>query len=104
VELQDILAHGTTGGASALTAGWLVKWLFKNWVRSHDETIKALTTSVQALTIEVTKISAVVARFDAVDKKAVELDKTMAVVSHRLTEAESDLNGLGSKVRAMETQ
>jgi hypothetical protein len=79
----------TTGGTSALVAGWLVKWLFKNWVQHHDETIAALGVSVQALTVEVAKVSAVVARFDAAMEKVASIDKSVAVLDHRMSGVET---------------
>lgn len=93
MELSDVPSHVTVGGTSALFAGWLVKWLFKNLVKHHDETMRDLTKAVHALTIEVTKIGATVSRFNAVDQKVVELDKTMAVADHRIGEIEGYING-----------
>lgn len=116
IEPSDILAHGATGGTSALTAGWFVKTLFKNWVKAHDQkteaqtkaidelskAITALVASVQELKIDVAKISVAVVKIDGLDAKLNSLDKTVAVLDHRASEAEADLNGLGRKIRSLE--
>lgn len=102
IEAADLMTHGATGGASALTAGWLVKWLFKNWVKHHDDTLKELVTAVQEIKLTLARTEIMLKRFEDVEKKTTEVDKTVAVLAHRMEESESDLNGLGRKVRGME--
>jgi hypothetical protein len=106
VELGDIASHIAVGGGSAATMGWIAKTLLKTWMQKHEAmaaAVNKLAEKVEALTIEVTKIGVTMQRFDVVDQKTQELDKAVAVAQHRLDETQSDLNGIGRKIRTMET-
>lgn len=101
-----MIAHAASAGGGAITVSWFAKTLLKAWMKKHDDVVKEvreLKESVQELAIEVAKTGVIMRHFDAMDRKMQDLDKQAAVIDHRLSETEADLNGLGHKIRTLET-
>lgn len=71
MDIKEIAIPIASTAAGGISVVWLTKIMITNWLRKQDQAMEILR----------------------------DLDKHMAVLIHRVTSLENDLNGLGNSVR-----
>ncbi len=90
-------ALSATGGAAATALA--LKLVIQSWFKRHDE----VASKVDSMIVQLTRVEERVSTLQRTEERTHAQDRILAVIQAQLQEFKDDLNGVGRKVRAMET-
>jgi hypothetical protein len=100
VEITDIAIPAMSAAGGATVTGIALKMAIQSWFKRHDE----VASLVQTMLIQMTRIEERVSSLQRTEERARQQDTILAVVQSQLSELRDDLNGVGRKVREIQTQ
>ncbi len=100
MDLSDIAVPAASAAGGAITTAWLAKVLIQNWLKKHD----AMEVLLQTMLVQMTRIEERVSALQRAEERARDQGRDIAVIEKQLEEFRADLNGVGRKVREIESQ
>lgn len=99
MELADVAVPAVSAAGGGLTVGWFLRLVVGRYLKAHDD----MATALHGMTIQLTRIEERVGALQTAAAQTQANATGLAVVQTQVAKLATDLNGLGSKVRSIQS-
>lgn len=102
--VEEIMIPAASAAGGGLTTLWVAKIMIQRWLDKNDKAHDKWETKTGDILLAVTRIEEQVKVLRENADRTRENERAIAVLENKLTDMRQHLNGLGQKVRGLESQ
>jgi hypothetical protein len=99
MDISEVAVPAVSAAGGATVTALALKLVIQSWFKRHDE----VATKVDSMIIQLTRVEERVSTLQRTEERTHAQDRILAVIQAQIAEFRDDLNGVGRKVREMQT-